>query len=259
MHAIEKLQAYYNTNNKSDIYREVVGNILKNIDCLKDSTIYDVADICYVSPTTISRLSKKLGYSGFQDMKSQLISAKENYAYLNRYVSFAEVAKYEDSTTAYMQSMSRQINRMKAELDVGQLTELAQVIHDANKVNFYTNGILFAEGRFQCDLIMTGHSCEIKMSPTEQMEDIPELSEKDIVIITLPSVNDAIETKKILSGIKDRGAKILMLTDVKYPIYQKYVDYLYSFEGILGMVDDYQFAMYINLLSMRYRELFITE
>lgn len=259
MHAIEKLQAYYNTNNKSDIYREVVGNLLRNLDTLKDSTIYDVADMCYVSPTTISRLSKKLGYIGFQDMKSQLISARENYDYLNRYISFAEVAKYDDAITAYLQSLSLQINRMKADLDMAQLSELAQAIHSAEKVNFYTNGILFAEGRFQCDLVITGHPCEIIMSPMEQMENISELSENDMVIITLPSVNDAVETKKILSGIRERGAQILMLTDVKYSIYQKYVDYMYAFEGALGMVDDYQFAMYLNLLSMKYRELFIME
>ncbi len=50
-----------------------------------------------------------------------------------------------------------------------------------------------------------------------------------------------------------------MLTDVKYQVYQQYVDYLFSFEGVLGIVDDYQFAMFLNLLSMRYRELFIQE
>ena len=85
------------------------------------------------------------------------------------------------------------------------------------------------------------------------------LTENDLIIITLPAVNDAIETKKILSEIKKHGAKVLMLTDVKYPVYQQYVDYLFAFDGVLGIVDDYQFAMFLNLLSMRYRELYIQE
>ncbi len=259
MHAIEKLQAYYNAKDKSDIYRDVVGNILKNIEYLENKTIYDVADMCYVSPTTISRLSKKLGYNGFQDMKSQLISAKQNYAYLNRYIPLSEIAKYGDSFTAYLEGVSKQVRQLKENLNIDQLTELANVIHESAKVNFYSNGILFSESRFQCDLIMTGKSCEIKMSPIEQMEDILELTDKDLIIITLPAVNDAIETKKILSEIKKHGAKVLMLTDVKYQVYQQYVDYLFSFEGVLGIVDDYQFAMFLNLLSMRYRELFIQE
>ena len=59
MHALEGLQVYYNRSKEDDIYHNVVGIILKNIHKIRECTIYDLAEMCYVSPTTISRLSRK--------------------------------------------------------------------------------------------------------------------------------------------------------------------------------------------------------
>ncbi len=257
MHAIEKLQAYYNYTKTGDIYRDVVGIILRNMDKIEQSTIYDVADLCFVSPTTVSRLSRKLGYQGFQDFKSDLVSAIKNYDFLNRYISLSESAKYDDMITAYLQSLSLQINRLKADLDTEKLTEQVKMIHDCEKISFYTCGLMFAESRFQCDLIMTGHACEIKTSVIDQMEDAKTLTASDLVIMVLPAVADSTETKDLMRRIRDHGAKIFLLTDVKYPIYRNYVDEMYCFDGVIGILDDYRFAVYINLLSIRYREMFI--
>ncbi|SCP98527.1 MurR/RpiR family transcriptional regulator [Anaerobium acetethylicum] len=257
MHALEGLQIYYNSSNKSNIYHDVVGIILNNLEKMESATIYEVAEICYVSPTTISRLSRKLGYRSFQEFKSNLVDSVKNYEVLNRYISFNDKAKYKDGITAYLELLSTQIELLKSELNVAELDRRASWIHSCRNIHFYTNGIIFSEYRFQGDLIMAGHATEIKTSPLEQMEDIKKLGPEDLIIMTLPVVQDAVSVNDILKRIKEKNVQLFILTDAHYPLFQKYADDIYCFEGALGIIDDYRFSMYLNLLSIRFRELYL--
>lgn len=254
MHALEGLQVYYNRSKEDDIYHNVVGIILKNIHKIRECTIYDLAEMCYVSPTTISRLSRKLGYNGFQDFKNNLVNTVRNYGTLNQYMSFNERAKYEDSLDAYLCLMEKQLQNLKQELDPAMLDKIIDTIQECEQIHFYTSGPIFAEYRFQGDLIMAGHACAIKNSAPEQLKDIPNLSSRDMVIMLSPVVPDAVDVNEIVQRIKQQGAKLFILTDAHYPQFRKYADYIYCFEGNMGMIDDYRFAMYLNLLAIRFRE-----
>jgi DNA-binding MurR/RpiR family transcriptional regulator len=46
----------------------VLEYILKNIDDVLDKGVREIAQINYTSATTIIKLSKKLGYTGYVDM-----------------------------------------------------------------------------------------------------------------------------------------------------------------------------------------------
>ena len=257
MHALEGLQIYYNTSKDGDIYHTVVGILLKNIHKISNCTIYDIADMCFVSPTTISRLCKKLGYSGFQEFKSSIVNTVKNYAVLNQYISIKDKAKYENSVTGYLELLDLQLRHLKEEINPKELDNMARILNSCKDIKFYTNGIIFAEHRFQGDLIMAGHMSEIKASLLEQMADIPSLTSEDLVIMISPVVHEGANVLEIMKKVKEQGTKLFVLTDAQYPPYQKYADYFYSFEGALGIIDDYRFAMYLNLLSIRFRELFL--
>ena len=257
MHAVEGLQIYYNTSKDGDIYHAIVGILLKNIHKINSCTIYDIADMCYVSPTTISRLSKKLGYSGFQDFKSSIVNAVKNYEVLNQYVSIKDKAKYENSVVGYLELLELQLRHLKEEINLEELDHMVHILNKCKDIKFYTNGIIFAEHRFQGDLIMAGHMSEIKASPLEQMADIPSLAKEDLVIMISPVVHEGANVLEIMKKVKEQGAKLFVLTDAQYPPYKRYADYYYGFEGALGIIDDYRFAMYLNLLSIRFRELFL--
>ena len=48
--------------------RQILEYILKNIDNVLDKGVREVAQANYTSATTIIKLSKKLGYTGYVDM-----------------------------------------------------------------------------------------------------------------------------------------------------------------------------------------------
>ncbi|MBS5936927.1 MurR/RpiR family transcriptional regulator [Clostridium sp.] len=58
--------------NLTETERQVLEYILKNIDDVLDKGVREIAHINYTSATTIIRLSKKLGYTGYVDMLYRL-------------------------------------------------------------------------------------------------------------------------------------------------------------------------------------------
>lgn len=59
--------------------------LLENVDELEDLTITDISNLAYVSPATITKYTKKLGFNGYKELKYRLIQdhnkqeIKENY------------------------------------------------------------------------------------------------------------------------------------------------------------------------------------
>ena len=58
--------------NIHDVYWGAAKKILQNIYKIPESSITDVAKMCYVSTATISRLCRKLNYESFADFKKDV-------------------------------------------------------------------------------------------------------------------------------------------------------------------------------------------
>ena len=67
--AFYNLINFINTTNVNDVYANAARKILQNIYLIPECTITDVADLCFVSTATISRLCRKLNYESFADFK----------------------------------------------------------------------------------------------------------------------------------------------------------------------------------------------
>ena len=67
---------------------------------MKNASIHEVAEMCYVSAPTISRFCKRLGYESYSSFKNELSQAVSNYNYNNRFVSVDTSMDTEDSESA---------------------------------------------------------------------------------------------------------------------------------------------------------------
>ena len=63
--AFYSLINFINTADINDVYSNAAKIILENIGKIPELTITDVANMCYVSTATISRLCRKLNYESF--------------------------------------------------------------------------------------------------------------------------------------------------------------------------------------------------
>lgn len=257
MNSLENLIAYYNSCKRNDLSREVIRHILHNLKKIEDSSIYELAEMCYVSPATISKLSRKLGYKSFIDLKVDLVNSVKNYETRNRYVPLNEIGKYGSEQNAYLELMNMQIKDFTKSIDNDLILNIIQSIHNCKKISFYTYGICFSEPHFQEDLIMAGHDCGVFPVIADQLQDIETLDENSMVIILVPVVSESAAISRVINLIRERKAKIVLLTDSKHTNYLRFADFSYCFDGSLSIIDDYRFSMFINLLSINYRNKYI--
>mgnify|MGYP000246560215 FL=1 len=67
--AFYNLINFINTAKVDDVYANAAKKILENINKIPELNITDVAEMCFVSTATISRLCRKLNYESFSDFK----------------------------------------------------------------------------------------------------------------------------------------------------------------------------------------------
>ena len=257
MHALEKVIVYYNHCKENDIYKSVIGNILKNLDKVKNANIYELAELCYTSPTTISRLSKKMGYDGFADFKMSIVNCVRNYDGFNHFVPQSMRSSFEESSRGYFSLLRGLVDEIEDNLDMAQVKRINAMLYESRKVYFYTCGNESAERHFQELLIISGKESAVIGLPQLQMEKVKTVDASTAVICLAPVINESGDVGEAIRAAKEAGARVVLISDAKYNIYQKYADEYIGFDGALSIVDDQAFAMLLAILFMDYRETYM--
>ena len=257
MHALEKLIVYYNQCKDNDIYKSVIENILKNLDKVKSANIYELAELCYASPTTISRLSRKMGYEGFSAFRMSIVNCLRNYYSYNHFIPLSMRGSKEESSSEYLNLMRKLIDQLEQTLDTGQIRRINDWLHDSRKVCFYTCGINFVERHFQELLIVSGKSCVVKTLPQNQLADVKTLNPECTVIYITPETLESGDVGEVLEKVKMIGARLVIITDTKNYVYSRLADELICFDGVMSILDDQYFAMLLTIMAMDYRERYV--
>ena len=185
---IYQLILFLYTNNQDDVYALAARNILKNIDKIQDCSITDLADLCYVSPATISRLCRKLSFDSFSDFKSAIqSSAGSNYK--DRYYPFynddlESHKSKEEILQNHFESIESTLRSTYENIDINDISKICQLIHDSNNiifVGFHT--AQFASIQFQEKLTFLGKDCYGSLNFNEQLNLIKNAKENDLIIL----------------------------------------------------------------------------
>ncbi|MEK3889521.1 MurR/RpiR family transcriptional regulator [Bacillus sp. FSL K6-3431] len=89
------INKYYDQLNDNDLH--VIGYVSQNIELCKDKTVTEIAKYCNVSPSTIIRTTKKLGFRGYSEFRYFLIEEadriKETKVSNNQYFNSSVLLK----------------------------------------------------------------------------------------------------------------------------------------------------------------------
>lgn len=257
MHALEKIIVYYNHCKENDIYKSVIENILKNLDKVKKANIYELADLCYTSTTTMSRLSRKMGYRGFADFKMSLVNCVRNYNSYNHFVPFSMLSSLEESKNGYFSIMRMLTDQIEKDIDMEQIKRINHLLHQSRKVCFFTCGNESVERHFQELLIIAGKESVVLGLPQQQMECLKNLNQESTVIYIAPITNESGDVEEVIEEIKATGAKIVLISDIKNSNLRGYADEYIGFDGAMCMVDDQAFNMIVTMMFMDYRKTYL--
>ncbi|MCM8709919.1 MurR/RpiR family transcriptional regulator [Clostridium sp. SYSU_GA19001] len=257
MTGLENIIAFYNNTPEDNMFHSVLRNILTNLDKVENYNIYDLANMCFTSPATISRLVKKLGYKNYTYFQKDLSDCVKKYEHLNRYIKMEEIEEKEDLQEAFLNTLENLIVNFRKQIDKAQLRRLAEEIHRSKRVSIYTYGVNFAEFYLQSDLFMSGIICDVYNDDKSQFENAQTLDKQCIVILVIPKCIESSAVDKTITAIKERGAKLCVITDTKHFSILKKADLSFTFEGELHLIDMYILQMFLSLLSIQYRSMYL--
>lgn len=190
--AFYNLVNFINMTNVHDVYWGAAKCILLNIYQIPHSTITDVADMCYVSTATISRLCRKLNYESFADFKNDVImnlnffnqDAKRLY-FDHQLPAKETLNEGKEIFSNHFQNVIRNLQDTYDSIQYEDLMTIVDKIHVANRIcfagNFFTQSVSM---QLQIELSYLGKDT-VAMYPLEQQKEIYQvLDENDLIIVS---------------------------------------------------------------------------
>lgn len=190
--AFYSLVNFINTTNVNDVYWGAAKKILQNIYHIPNCTINEIADMCYVSTATISRLCRKLNYESFADFKKDVANNLNYFNQDSKRLIFdhqlPEAETINDGKEVFRDHFQNVIHNLEDTYENIQYDDLIRIvdkIHDSKRIifagNFLTQSISM---QLQIELSYLGKDCIAMYSLEEQLKIFKTLNHKDMIILT---------------------------------------------------------------------------
>lgn len=251
MDSIETLINYYNKTSEKDMYHQVVEHILRNIHKVDKISIYDLADLCYSSPSTISRLVKRLEFDNYADFKSKISYALQNYKYLNQNMHEPDDIDDNDLISIYFNFLTNNISYLRSEIDNDQIKNISDHLYCAKQVFFYSYPQVQAD-ILQKSLIVSGKSAYVYERIPIQEASLDQINDHTVVMAIVPNLVEMGPMRTILKKAREKGAFIITICSSKKNDYRKYSDIQISFDGTKTSMDLYLFMILTNIIKNDY-------
>ena len=131
-----RLIIFLDTANENDTNYNIAWYMANNFKKVAHMGISEMAKACYVSPATISRFCRTLGYENFAHLKLECEIFQKNMV---RYDNLARVPMElltknpSSATESYVKDIVTQLEELRNYLDWNEIDASLKLIHDANK------------------------------------------------------------------------------------------------------------------------------
>ncbi|MFR4948667.1 MurR/RpiR family transcriptional regulator [Thomasclavelia spiroformis] len=245
----DQLVIYLDTANEIDTNYNIAWYVVRNFSKITKMTINELADNCYVSPATISRFCKSLGYENYLHFKQACTLDKvfDNYNMDLTNMRY----KPKECTKNYLKNICNEISKLSSVLEWDIIDEVLQVIHNSKKIVFFQNHFLhFVSLYFQIDLLSLGKLVYAPVEYKRQLECAKSLNENSVAIV----INDGEYIRnnfRIIQYLKKSKCKTVLLTNKQ----DTKISMNYTIK-LKSNMSRYTLLAIIELMIYRYRSLY---
>lgn len=186
-------------------------------------SITEVAEKCEVSEATVVRLSKKLGYKGFQALKIRIAQDC-----VEPHLQFHESLSVDDSARVIAQkvisSYSRTLNETLSIVVESNLRSAAQMIAKARKVLFIAAGGSEIVAEDSANKLLRIGITAYSFADYNTQKMLASLLSSEDVVIAISHSGASISTLETLSVAHEANAKIIVITNYGRSPIQKFAD-----------------------------------
>lgn len=214
--------------------------ILSNLDDIGDYNIKQIAKACYVSPSSISRYCRKIGFDDFAQLRQQF--NQWPYYGENKYRFHGE--NQQDLLNSYLEGVIYNLQLLKKSLSEEALWQLTADFFDYPKIAAF--GTLHAQNsviNLQTDLLKSGIVIDTRLRYKDQLDYLREAGEDTLILLF---TREAGLFKRLLLDHHDIGQlkkpRIIVITGNRNYQPHKYVNQVISYEEVNDFTA-YPFAM----------------
>lgn len=246
---IETLMNFISYGEKDNAYTAIARYILEHQDKIAEMRMEDLAEGCYVAPSTISRFCRNFGYGNYTEFRIALTKSISNgQARKNAVCRGIKAYKgFDDQLTDYARIIGNQLELFAGKFNFDQAWQLVSEILSHENVVFanIANALMFAKN-LQDAFVIQGKYISCYATPEHQIQSIAKTEERDLVVAFYFDPGFSAPPGNVYNALKECRAKKVLVTTGEYS-------------------DDPQFSMAINInqdndsKTIRYRMMFFIE
>lgn len=222
-----RLIIFLDTAQENDTNYNIALFMANNFYRIANMRISELASECFVSPATISRFCRALGYENFAHLKQECYTFHSNDKKFNNLINIPlETMKDnpQKATQDYVNQVIHYISDLPRTLNWREVDAMLKLIHDSDSVAFF--GTQFSQSaalHFQTDLLMLEKFTMAYLDTSRQLECAKELTKESVAIIFTVNGFFTASGFKTIQYIKKSGCKVVLVTcnpdlDLKIPI-----------------------------------------
>lgn len=256
-----RLIIFLDTASETDTNYNIAWYMAHNFSKVAKMGISQLAKECYVSPATISRFCRTLGYENYAHLKQECSSFSSDSKKFNNLINVPLKMmknKPKECTKIYANQVCTAVSKLSETLDWFVVDKVLKAIHDSDSVAFF--GMQFSHSaalHFQTDLLMLEKFTMAYIETERQIECANSLDENSVAIIFTVNGNYARGNAKIIQYLKKSKCKIALITnnpDINLGINVDYVIILGDSQQ--RKTGKHTLLTTVELMSLRYYALY---
>lgn len=207
------LLRYINNGHKKDNNYDIAKAMLDNFNDIPRMTIHDLADRCYVSPASISRFIRNIGYDSYTSFKKECRESFGIDVDYSKDISNSLPNEIEEVFTKYTESVKENIAYTLEDIDVDQMNRISELIYKSNDIALF--GLEFATllgQHFQIKMASMNKFVKIGITYDEQKEIAESLSDGSLVFIISLEGGYFYRGDEVFNFLKKKNVTIVAIT-----------------------------------------------
>lgn len=215
---IIRLITFLNGQPRNTTNYHIASVMIHHYSTLHSSSIDEIAKLCAVSKSTISKFARTLGFDDYYDLKDNATLIEDRFNNPLNYLTNIVTGIQETGIDNYFDAITKDIQYLREHLDMTAINRVALAL--LNHQNVYAFGLVFSESAaidFQYKLAYAGKFIQTFPDDLVQ-EDCLRQADEDTLIIIFSNSGDYMVKQQIRTGtpIKDAflhtKAKIMVIT-----------------------------------------------
>ena len=234
--------------------QEIFNYVIRNLHVVKDMSIRQLADKCFISTTTLFRFVKKLGYEGYSDFINDVREAE----FQSRKIEIPDIVADDDYRDSYLKNVIEAVKVITDE----KIDKFDKLMSRNPDIYILAEGLSSeVAGYFKRLLGSCGYNVEIPNEEYEFKRVLKKIKRDDVLLVLSYSGNNksvvskierifAISTPSIISITRSDNNVIQNMSDLNFYVFADEIEY--EGEDItsrIGMIAIMEVLMYKRIVS----------